>query len=293
MPNLLNKTAISLNIPRVRVVGGMRLLCMPAFFRCWALAMACLLAPLCSIRLQAQTADTNRTVPVQPQPKFSFSVKAGLNVAQIFAAGSQGFNHFGFAGGIKFGYRFADRFSFDPEVLYNMKGAARNPNLAKGETESFSVDLDYVEIPLVFNFHFGKKAKFSFEFGPSIGFLVRQKAFVNGGEINTANGFNIYDLSLLFGLNYYLPRGFGLNFRYMNSIAPIQPSNGQFQGNINYVSIGQVNSVLNLSLNYRFNFSKKVILENGTIQGREFKEKPPKQKKVKKQKGDVIDEEDN
>jgi hypothetical protein len=259
----------------------------------WAINVGLCMGLVFAMNLQAQSGDTNAVVPVIVEPKFSFSVKAGLNVAQIFATGSQGFNHFGFAGGLKFGYRFADKFSFDPEVLYNMKGAARNPNLAMGETESFSVDLDYVEIPMVFNFHFGKKAKFSFEFGPSIGFLVREKAFVNGGEITTSNSFNIYDISFLFGLNYYLPKGFGLNFRYMNSIAPIQAPNGQFQGGISFVSIGQVNSVLNLSLNYRFNLSKKVILENGSIQGRVFKEKPPKQKKEKKQKGNVIDEEDN
>jgi hypothetical protein len=146
-----------------------------------------------------------------------------------------------------------------------------------------------VEIPILFNYHFGKKHKFSVEFGPSIGVLVRQKAYENGSAINsTATGFNAYDISLAVGLNYYLPKGFGLNFRYMNSLAPIIPSSVTSPWGLSTVSIGQLNSVLNISLHYTFDFrSREEKLLDGTI-----KEKTPKEKKekVKKQKGDVIDE---
>ncbi len=242
--------------------------------------------------ISAQTVDTNKTVPYVAPPKFSFGLKAGINVAQIFGTGAQGINHIGFAGGFRFTYRFHERFSFDPEVLYNMKGAARYPNVEKGDYESFFVDLDYIEVPVIFNFHFGKRRNFSFEFGPSIGFLVRESITYNGGLINNpTSSFNVYDISFLVGLNYSLPKGFGLNFRYMNSIAPIQPSLPPPSGNPFMVGLGQLNSVINFSLSYRFNFSKRVILENGTVKDRPFKEKPVKEKKVKKQKGDVVDEE--
>lgn len=242
--------------------------------------------------INAQTTDSIKTYTKLPYQKFAFGLKAGLNVSQIFGTGAQGINHFGFAGGFRFTYRFHDQFSFDPEVLYNMKGAARYPNVEKGDYESFFVDLDYVEVPIIFNFHFGKRRNFSFEFGPSIGFLVRESITYNGGLINNpTSSFNIYDISFLVGLNYSFPRGFGLNFRYMNSIAPIQPSLPPPSGNPFMMGLGQLNTVLNLSLNYTFNFSKPVILENGTVKDRPFKEKPVKEKKVKKQKGDVVDEE--
>ncbi len=221
--------------------------------------------------------------------KVSFSLRAGLNIAQVFGAGSQAFNHFGFSGGVKMGWRFSSRFSMDPEILYNMKGAARYPNVDKGDYYSFSVDLDYIEMPILFNYYFraGKKAMFSFEFGPSIGFLVRQKAYENGAAINSTNtGFNIYDISLVAGLNYYLPKGFALNFRYMNSIAPIMPTSGSLPWGVSSINIGQLNSVLNFSVQYTFDFKKKEKKEDGT---EVIKEK--KKKKEKKQKGDVIDEE--
>jgi hypothetical protein len=222
----------------------------------------------------------------------SFAVKAGLNIAQIFGPGSQAFNHFGFSGGVKLDYQFSHHFSFDPELLYNMKGAARYPNLDKGETYSFSVDLDYIEIPLLFNYHFGRRKNFSLEFGPSIGFLVRQKAYENGSPVNTTStGFNVYDISLAVGVNYYLPKGFGLNFRFMNSIVPVIPPNGTVPWGVASINIGQLNSVLNVSLHYKFDFrskEKKILdgtIKDGTLDGEKVKLK-------KKKKGNVVDEDE-
>lgn len=255
----------------------------------WFLALAS-----CFSSLQAQTIvieleDTTKKQPQVSVPKFSFAVRAGLNVAQIFGTGSQAFNHFGFSGGAKFGYRFHKNFSFDPEILYNMKGAARYPNVEKGDYYSFSVDLDYIEVPMMFNFYFGKRKNFSVEFGPSIGFLVRQKAYENQQEINTTStGFNVYDISLAIGLNYHLPKGFGLDLRFMNSIVPVQPTYGTLPWGVSSINIGQLNSVLNFSLFYKFDLRTK---EQKLKDGDGPKDKPVKEKKVKKEKGDIVDEE--
>lgn len=252
-------------------------------FLAWLLVLGSWLS-----NLQAQTTDSVKVYKKLPYQKFAFGIKAGLNVSQIFGTGAQGINHFGFAGGVRFSYRFHDQFSFDPEVLYDMKGAARYANPDKGDYESFFIDLDYIEVPMIFNFHFGKRRNFSFEFGPSIGFLVRERITYNGGVISNSNSsFHVYDVSFLVGLNYNLPKGFGLNFRYMNSIAPIQTASSPYQGSIGPVLVGQLNTVLNFSVNYNFNFAKPTVLKNGTIEGKTFKEK---KKKVKKQKGDIIDE---
>jgi hypothetical protein len=248
--------------------------------------------PISKLEAQGIIIELDDSIKKKPEvfvPKFSFAIRAGLNVAQVFGAGSQAFNHFGFSGGVKFGYRFANKWSFNPEIIYNMKGAAKYPNVEKGDYYSFSIDLDYVEVPILFNCHFGKKHKFSLEFGPAIGVLVRQKAYENGSAINsTTTGFNLYDIGIVAGLNYYLPKGFGLNFRYMNSVAPIIPPSVVAPWGLSTLTIGQLNSVLNLSLHYTFDFrSREQKLLDGTI-----KEKAPKEKKVrvKKQKGDVIDE---
>jgi hypothetical protein len=217
--------------------------------------------PISKLEAQGIIIELDDSIKKKPEvfvPKFSFAIRAGLNVAQVFGAGSQAFNHFGFSGGAKFGYRFANKWSFNPEVIYNMKGAAKYPNVEKGDYYSFSIDLDYVEIPILFNYHFGKKHKFSLEFGPAIGVLVRQKAYENGSAINsTTTGFNLYDISIVAGLNYYLPKGFGLNFRYMNSVAPIIPPSVVAPWGLSTLTIGQLNSVLNLSLHYTFDFRSR------------------------------------
>jgi hypothetical protein len=68
------------------------------------------------IDLSAPNTDTNKVYKILPYKKFSVGIKAGLNVSQVFGAGTQGINHFGFAGGIRFSYRFLEKWSFDPEV---------------------------------------------------------------------------------------------------------------------------------------------------------------------------------
>jgi len=217
--------------------------------------------------------------------RFSLSVRAGLNLSQIF--GNRGFNHFGFSGGPQFGWQFSSRMSFNPEVLYNMKGAAKWANVDMGDYESVFLDLDYIEIPLLFNYYLGKRAKFSIEFGPSIGFLVRRQVYQNGYPVTGyTSQFNVYDISLAAGVNYYMAKGFSLNFRFMNSIVPIVPTSGQSTWGLATLSIGQLNSVMSFSLQYKFNFQKKETVPNDSIK---VKTKPVK---IKKQKGNIIDEEE-
>lgn len=211
--------------------------------------------------------------------------RAGINFSMISGVGAQGFNHFGAVGGVQFNWQFAKKFSFDPEVIYTMKGGRRNPNPDAGDYYSFSIDLDYIEIPALFRWHFHRKDRFSFEFGPTFSFLVRNMAYENGLEISTAPTFNIFDLGLVAGINFHFPKGWGLNVRYSNSIMPIQPINAPPPtGNI---IIGQVHSVFSLCLMYSVGFKKKETKK--AIDP--LLKKEPKPEKIKKPKGDIYDEE--
>lgn len=213
------------------------------------------------------------------------TVKAGMNFAQFSGAGIPGFNHFGAAGGVMVNYRFAEKFSFDPEVIYTMKGTRKNPDPENDVYSSYSIDLDYIEVPALFRWHFHRRDRFSLEFGPTFGFLVRTDAYENGSHLSTTPRFNVFELGLAVGINLHLPKGWGLNARFSNSIIPIQPTGGPIPPiGPNIINFGQVNSVLNFSLWYSFGFEKQ---EKKSADPAPKKEKV---KKPKKQRGDIIDE---
>jgi hypothetical protein len=221
--------------------------------------------------------------------KIRMTVRAGMNFTQISGPGALGFNHFGFVGGVGVNWRFHKRFSFDPEILYSMKGTRRNPDPDNGVYTSLAIDLDYIEIPALFRWHFDRKDRFSLEFGTTFGFLVRRSLYDNAGEITPPPDFNVFELGLAVGFNFHLPKGWGINARVGNSIIPIQPTIPSPPVGVNIINFGPVNTVLSASLTYSFGFKK--------IEGREAKDpaeikppKPPKIKKPKKQRGDVIDE---
>lgn len=224
---------------------------------------------------------------IDTSKKFTISIEAGVNFAQMYGISNQFFNHFGFGGGVKFNYKFSKRFSFNPEIMYNMKGAARNPTISEveaGNLYSFSINVDYIELPFGFNYYFTPKQKWSFEFGPYIGIKVREDAYTNNQIVNPTavnSNFNIYDVGVFAGINYYMKNNFSFNARLSNSVAPIIPNPG---ANFNpfglaAINFGVVNSWLHAGVAYTFDFTKSTP-----------KIKEPKQPKVKKERGDVVDE---
>lgn len=222
---------------------------------------------------------------VMQAQKLRMTVKAGANFSMVSGVGAQGFNHFGAHGGVMLNWRFARKFSFNPEVMYSMKGAQHNPTDASNY--SFSIDLDYIEIPTLFRWHFTRRERLSLEFGPTFGFLVRNNAYENGLLAGNGPAFNLFDLSLALGLTYHMNKGWGLNIRYTNSIMPIQPFNAPPQP-VGNITIGQVNSTFSASLLYNFGFKKRDVSKAiDPLLKTEKKEKKPR---VKKQKGDIIDE---
>ncbi len=267
----------------------------------------------------AQVTDSVSYVEI---PQFKLGVRAGINFAQISGSGAQGFNHFGAVGGMFFDYRIKNRMSLVTELLYSMKGARRNPNPDAGDYNSYSFDLDYLEIPVLFRYYVGKREFVSFDAGLTFAFLVRQLGKENGAVVKFDRGFNVFELGVAVGVNFHLPKGWGLTARYNNSIIPTRANinnNTVVQPIWGIINIGQLNSLFSASLTYSFGIGKKTVkviapsmqmkptstkkqtttTEEPTnspakppmFQKIEKEPKAPKPKKQKRPRGDVFDEE--
>lgn len=251
----------------------------------------------CMFFVHAQQPDSAIYIDI---PKFKIGFRAGANFAQISGSGAQGFNHFGAVGGMFFDYRIKKRMSLITELTYTMKGARRNPNPDFGDYNSYSFDLDYIELPVLFRYHVGKKEFVSFDAGLTFAFLVRQVGKENGSVIKFDRGFNVFELGIAAGVNFHLPKGWGITARYHNSIIPIRSNinnNTVIQPIWGIVNIGQVNSLFSASLTYCFGVGKKTekvlapslqpktskTTKVNVVVGEEKQEKTPMFQKIEKE----------
>ncbi len=227
---------------------------------------------------------------LQAQSTLRMGFRAGMNFAQISGYGMQGFTKFGALGGIGLHWRFSPRFSFDPELIYSMKGARKNPNDNAGDYSTFTIESDYLEVPMLFSWHFDKRERFTMEFGPSLGLLIRERLLVDESVRYFDRGFNIVDFGIVLGFSYHLTKNWAFHARFQNSIIPIKPfDNNQtfFMPLWGIIKVGEVHSLFHIGIQYNLGF-------NEPKENKKIKLKPQKEtqlKKPKKQRGDVIDEE--
>jgi hypothetical protein len=132
-------------------------------------------------------------------------------------------------------------------------------------SHSFKLRLNYIEVPILythdFSFNIGKKLidHFSYEIGPSIGFLIYSDVNIDqAGAVPVSNyyaPYKGYDISGLIGIAYRFGDNWKLHIRYENSLVAIhQHASGAtgFNPFYLYYNPGEVNMVFSYSLSYTF-----------------------------------------
>lgn len=158
--------------------------------------------------------------------EIKLGIKGGLKFAQIKGENSQKNNRItDFNLGIMAEIPIANRFTFQPELLYSGQGS--------------SVNLNYLNIPLVVKYNLTKE--FSLEAGPQIGFLLSANA--NGNNVKSS--FKTLDFSLNFGLSYQLNNKIYFGARYNLGLTNI--STGV---TTQYISSKIKNEVFQLTIGY-------------------------------------------
>jgi len=185
--------------------------------------------------------------------QVKFGVKSGINFTKIadkeieYDFKVSGIYIGGFAN-----IPFAEKFAFQPELLYSMQGAKSDKyeitELDGGSvviTEYAKIEhkLDYINLPLMIRYNVINNL--FFEFGPQLGFVVKNevelKSATFGNQKFEPNS-NL-DFGIVIGAEYEFYKGLGVTIRYNRGLTDINK-------NSNW---SNKNSVISTGLSYRFN----------------------------------------
>ena len=194
-------------------------------FRKFALFIAIVLSTLSAQKTYAQSyyVDDNRT--------FYGGLVFGGTFAQIDGDSYAGYHKMGLTGGGIVYTEFAKHFAVSVELLYSQRGSKSNKRqlttTANAEITNYQVNLDYAEIPVVFNYFDKRKSHFGVGFSYSQ--LINQSEDVKTNPAAVADTANIgafpfknNDINGLVSINLHLVKGWFLNIRYQYSLLSIR-----------------------------------------------------------------------
>ncbi len=169
------------------------------------------------------------SVSLQAQERFRAGAMLGFNLAQLDGDNFSGYSKKGISGGLRVATVFNSRLDFMVEMLYTQTGSQYKsdgrPQDFGSNVKPVHIRLNFVEVPLMINYHFKQIDRniFRYEFfaGASIGRLIGSKVTedtsisgrtANYGEL--AEDFNKNQLGILFGLKYNVDENLGFALRH-------------------------------------------------------------------------------
>jgi len=147
------------------------------------------------------------TAKAQRANASEFGVNIGLNQSTVQSSGTG--ENADYKGGFNLGvsgeYYFSDRWGIKAKVIYDQKGWANGFLVLQDGTEIDNVDyhLNYVTIPVMANWHFGRMRNWYLDFGPYFGFLSSASETSNSADVKPL--FNSTDVGIAFGLGVKIP----------------------------------------------------------------------------------------
>jgi len=144
------------------------------------------------------------TVKAQSKGNIEFGFNTGYSMSTIsddddFAETNQTFNV-----GASADFYFSDRWSIKVKAIYDRKGWDKDFLYdTNGNAIRTDINLDYLTIPVMANWHFGSKRNWYLNFGPYLGFLMSAKETTFDTDIKDA--FNTTDAGLALGIGVKIP----------------------------------------------------------------------------------------
>lgn len=152
---------------------------------------------------------------------FDAGLFLGMTTSQVDGDGLEGFNLPGVNAGFYTKRPVGKRGYAKLELAFVQKGA-RNPPNDSNFTNFYKLRLNYIEIPLVYEYHW--KDLF-FELGVGVDLLITQKEEDDIGPRESVLEYHRASMMFLFGVTYQFNQRWALSVRTNNSISTI--SNGR------------------------------------------------------------------
>lgn len=186
------------------------------------------------------------------EKKFHFGAKGGAQFTTISGDEEDVSARIGAHVGVFAEYMINDRFSIQPEVQFSMQGCDSDveEDVFGEHYEGEWVKLNYLNVPVMVNYHFAKVKGLSVAAGPQVGFLLsaKQKYSIEVEGVKTdyeddvKDNLKSIDFGLAAGAEYELPSHIFFGIR-------------AYQGVLNINDMGgdkSYNAVYQLSAGYRF-----------------------------------------
>jgi hypothetical protein len=143
----------------------------------------------------------------QTAGKFELGAGIGLNASYIQDSytGANSDAVYGFNLGITGDYYFSDRWSLRAKLLYDEKGWGNGYLVATDGTQVTGLDfhMNYLTIPVMASWHFGRMRNFYVDFGPYIGMLLSANETNDNTDVKP--DFTNTDFGFDFGLGAKFP----------------------------------------------------------------------------------------
>ena len=182
--------------------------------------------------------------------QFNGGLMGGLSASQISGDNLSGYNKAGLYGGAFVNLKVNEKYGFQMELAYIQKGSQKNAKPNKGDYTSYKLSLQYVEMPIMYQYYF--RPKIIFQAGLYFGVHINSKEEDQNGVMNLPPDypkFHKMELGGQIGVEYLLNKNFVVDLRLSNSILKVRAHKG---GGTYYLNRGQYNDVLMLSLRYQF-----------------------------------------
>lgn len=144
------------------------------------------------------------SVSAQNKGNIEFGFNGGYSMSTVsddndFAESNQTFNF-----GASADFYFSDRWSIKVKAIYDRKGWDKDFLIDNNGTAiRTDINLDYITVPVMANWHFGSKRNWYLNFGPYVGFLMSAKETTFDTDIK--DSFNTTDAGLAFGIGVKIP----------------------------------------------------------------------------------------
>ena len=147
----------------------------------------------------------------QTRNTAEFGVNIGYNAAYVTegqnlnSASISGFN-----AGVSAEYYFSDRWGIKGKLTYDQKGldngylAFYDNNGNSTEVDGVNYHLNYLTIPVMADWHFGRMRNWYLNFGPYVGVLLNATESSNSG-VDIKSGINTTDVGLALGIGVKFP----------------------------------------------------------------------------------------
>ncbi len=186
--------------------------------------------------------------------KFNGGILAGVAASQVAGDTYTGYNKAGIYAGAFVNLQVSPRSILQMELEYFQKGSRKNPNPKKDDYAQYLFRVNYVELPLLYQFVFNEYVKV--EAGPSIGYRLGYFEEVDYNERAPINPPAKLSYQINLGICVSITKNLKVDLRTNNSFLNIRSHN--VTGDVHrFFDYGQYNDSLVLSLLVQFGSAAK------------------------------------